>query len=183
MNPEPHQGMDRRGLLQSLAALLGAAATTGLPSLSWAADAAPKFFSPAEYALLTETVDIMIPRTDTLGAVDAGVPAAMDGMMLSWASAERREEFRKVLADLDAAARAEGAGGFIALPRERRVAVLTAYDRKIFLNAPYGQFKKIVLTTYYLSEGGATQELRYKAVPGKWDGAVPVTPDTRAWAF
>lgn len=182
MNSEPIEGTDRRALLRSLAVLLGGAAAGAAPSLTWAANAEPRFFSPDEFSLLTETVDIIIPRTDTLGAVDAGVPAAMDALMVSWASTERRAEFRKVLADLDAAARADGAG-FMASSRERRVAVLTAYDRGLFLNAAYGRFKRVVLTTYYLSEPGATQELRYKAVPGKWDGATPVTPDTRAWAF
>ena len=183
MNSETHQGLDRRGLLQSLAVLLGGAAATGLPSFTWAADTTPKFFSPAEFAVLSETVETMIPRTDTLGARDAGVPAAMDGLMVTWASPETQKEFRKVLADIDQAARAQGGAGFVALSPERRVSVLRAYDAKLISNPGYGRFKKVALTLYYLSEGGATQELRYKAVPGKWDGAVPVTPETRAWAF
>ena len=97
MNSETHQGLDRRGLLQSLAVLLGGAAATGLPSLTWAADAAPKFFSPAEFAILSETVETMIPRTDTLGARDAGVPAAMDGLMRPGRRRKRRRNFARSL--------------------------------------------------------------------------------------
>jgi hypothetical protein len=46
----------------------------------------------------------------------------------------------------------------------------------------YARFKELVLTLYYLSEPGATQELRYELSPGKWDGWTEMTPDTRAWA-
>jgi len=38
------------------------------------------------------------------------------------------------------------------------------------------------MTGYYLSEPGATQELRYELVPGVWEPAVKMGPDTRAWA-
>jgi hypothetical protein len=38
------------------------------------------------------------------------------------------------------------------------------------------------MTAYYLSEVGATQELRYELVPGSFQGGIPVGPDTRAWA-
>ena len=47
----------------------------------------------------------------------------------------------------------------------------------------YGKFKALVLALYYLSEAGATQELRYEHVPGAWEPSLPVTADTRGWAI
>lgn len=57
-----------------------------------------------------------------------------------------------------------------------------ANDSLAALNAPYLRLKELVLITYYLSEPGATQELRYELIPGVWDAEMPLGPDRRAWA-
>ena len=44
------------------------------------------------------------------------------------------------------------------------------------------RFKELVLTLYYLSQPGATRELRYEHTPGKWEPSIEIGPDTRAWA-
>ena len=43
--------------------------------------------------------------------------------------------------------------------------------------------RRLVFALYYLSEAGATQELRYEHVPGAWEPSIPVTADTRGWAI
>ena len=43
--------------------------------------------------------------------------------------------------------------------------------------------KELTLLGYYTSEAGATRELRYVQVPGRYEGCVPLTPDARAWAL
>jgi hypothetical protein len=57
-----------------------------------------------------------------------------------------------------------------------------AADPVAALAGPYIRLKDLVLTTYYLSEPGATQELRYELVPGVWDASMPLGEDRRAWA-
>ncbi|HRN58498.1 MAG TPA: gluconate 2-dehydrogenase subunit 3 family protein [Agriterribacter sp.] len=42
--------------------------------------------------------------------------------------------------------------------------------------------KELTLLGYFTSEIGATQALRYIAVPGKYEGCVPYTKGDRAWA-
>jgi hypothetical protein len=42
--------------------------------------------------------------------------------------------------------------------------------------------KELTVLGYYTSETGATQELRYVAVPGRFEGCVPFTQVGRAWA-
>jgi len=46
----------------------------------------------------------------------------------------------------------------------------------------YIRLKDLVLTTYYLSEPGATRELRFELIPGTWDASMPLGNDRRAWA-
>src|SRR4051812_26130702 len=74
--------LDRRALLAGAIALVGGT-LAGFPGelLAQAPGAQPRFFTPAQFAILDAVVDIIIPRTDTPGARDAGVSAFIDGMM------------------------------------------------------------------------------------------------------
>jgi gluconate 2-dehydrogenase gamma chain len=178
--------MDRRALLRNAILLVGGS-MAGLPGEALAQaskQAKARFFTPAQFAVLDETAEIIIPKTDTPGARGAGVPSIIDDLMANWASAERGASFRALMDDIDRAARAEGAASLRALPPARRLDLVRRYDaEKIGAKDPvYGRFKELVLTTYYLSEAGATQELRYELVPGKWESWTTIGPDARAWA-
>ena len=179
--------LDRRALLRS-AILLAGGTLAGLPGKALAelaADPKMRFFSAAEFETLETMVDIMIPRTDTAGAKEAGVPSYFDAMMVNWASKERRGEFRDVLEGLDKAARAAGGKPLPELAPEQRFQVVQAYDAERMGkgDGDYSKFKELVLTLYYLSEVGATQELRYEPIPGAWEPWNEIGPDTRAWAI
>ena len=49
-------------------------------------------------------------------------------------------------------------------------------------NHYFGLMKQLTLLGYFTSEIGATQALRYIAVPGKYQGCVPYTKGDKAWA-
>ena len=171
--------IDRRRLMAGAILLVGGT-LAGLPDALLAqSPGPPRFFDPAEYALLDEIAEIIIPRTDTPGARDAGVPGLVDALMADWASAERQGQFRALLAEIDASA-----GGLLSLPEAARLEAIRAFDAAALAGrwGPYHKFKELLLTAYYLSEPGATEELRYELAPGVWEAAVPVGPDTRAWA-
>lgn len=178
--------VDRRALLKSAMLLVGAGAA-GLPAFEALAAPGdpPTFFSPAQFATLETTAEIIIPRTDTPGAKDAGVPSYFDAMMANWASDERRRGFAALIDEIDRAALAAGGKPLPALPPEQAFEVVRAYDAAKMEagDATYSKFKELVLTLYYLSEVGATQELRYEAVPGAWEPWNEIGPDTRAWAM
>ena len=44
------------------------------------------------------------------------------------------------------------------------------------------KLKALIVYGYYTSEGGASQELTYNLVPGRWDGDVDYVPGTPASA-
>jgi hypothetical protein len=46
----------------------------------------------------------------------------------------------------------------------------------------FGMMKQLTLLGYFSSEIGATQALRYVAIPGKYEGCVPYKKGDRAWA-
>lgn len=176
--------VNRRALLASAIILVGGT-LSGLPDEVFAQTGQKaRFLNERHFALLDEITEIMIPRTDTPGARDAGVAAFIDALMLNWASPETRRFLPALLDDLDKASAASAGQSFMNLPPAKRLDVMRRYDaQKLAAADPaYGRFKDLVLTAYYLSEPGATQELRYELVPGKWEATTTITPDTRAWA-
>jgi gluconate 2-dehydrogenase gamma chain len=172
--------MDRRSLLRAAILLVG-----GVAVAPDAMAAAPgPFFGATERAALDLVCETMIPRTDTPGAIDAGVPAFLEQLMTTWASPPNRQRMRDTIGRLARAAQADTGRALSALSPAERTKWLAAQDAAL-LNADdagYRHLKQLILTGYYYSEAGATQELRYELVPGSWDPAVPVTADTRAWA-
>jgi gluconate 2-dehydrogenase gamma chain len=176
ISPAAGPALDRRTLLRSAVLLVGGTLASGFTVPAFAADETPRFFTPDEFRIVAEFAEIIIPRTDTPGAKDAGVPEALDALMADWASEARKAEFRALVARIaDAGGVTPGAPPRIELARSFDAAQLPA-------DPVYRRFKELVLTLYYLSEAGATGELRYEHTPGKWEASIPVGPDTRAWA-
>lgn len=174
--------LDRRELLQGIAGLIGLAA---LPDRALAAAATrqvPSLGRPTT-ALVTALADTLVPRTDTPGALQAGVPASFDALMRDWASPAHKAAFLASLAAIDAAAKTATGKSFAVLTPTARKAFLSAYDAEHFAkDGNYAQLKALLISLYYMSEPGATVELRYEHAPGAWEASIPLTPQTRAWA-
>lgn len=194
--------MDRRGMLSRVALLLGAAS---LPADALAAKPAPRkrFLPPAQFAVLTALSDTIVPVTDTPGALAAGVPAKLDGMLLRWASAATRAKVTDALTRLDAVAISKTKKGFAALTPAQRKSVLTSHDKAALKAVPpppgapkvnfftpvtyvvdpgYLALKGLVINLYYSSEIAMTKELIYEHVPGVWQPSTKATDKTRPWA-
>jgi hypothetical protein len=185
MTEQPGYALDRRALMRGAILLVGGT-VAGLPETAFARMPAPAgtFFAAGERAILDAVCATLIPRTDTPGAVEAGVPAFIESMMTNWASDATQARFRAALADIDRVAVEDVQKPFAALAAAQQLQVLQDYDADALevRNRNYLQLKELALMGYYLSEAGATQELRFELAPGVWEPAMPLTADTRAWA-
>lgn len=177
--------MHRRTLLRAAILLVGGS-IVGLPGdlLAQTGSAGPKFFTPAQYAILTAVAETIIPKTDTPGAKEAGVPKNLDSLMVAWASKERQAQFRALVDAMDVATRSAAGVPLTGRPAAERLEAVRAFDeqRLTARDEVYAKFKELVLTLYYFSEVGATKELRYELIPGKWEPGIEIKSDTRAWA-
>lgn len=189
---EKTRPLSRRTALKGAASLIGgslAAAQLGpLASRAAAAaaeDAPPAFFGEAQFELLERLVDLVIPETDTPGARGAGVHYFIDLMMSEWASPARQQRYVAGLEAIDARAAASGTDGFLAAAPGAQLDLLRALDGEAFATgAPdtfFKEFKRMVLFGYYSSEAGATVELRYEPIPGRYRTCVPIDDIGRAW--
>lgn len=137
-----------------------------------------------QFALLEQVCEVIIPTTDTPGAIVAGVPAFMRTMIEEWSSPESRAEIAQVLEGIEKLAWGRFGAAFLELLPGRRLEIVSAFDEeRVGRQDPaYGKFKYLVLVGYYQSEIGATQELRFELVPGAWRSCVPLTEIGRASA-
>lgn len=122
--------IDRRALLQRALVLAGAAAAPGfsIEALAQAWEEGPRLLDQARFDLLSAVADTMVPRTDTPGAVDAGVPRKFDALLRAWASPQRRQELLGALDEIDRLARKQAKQPFARLPAARRQALLAPHD-------------------------------------------------------
>jgi gluconate 2-dehydrogenase gamma chain len=200
------EGMDRRGLIARALMLVGASVTPGTIDAFAASKTRGKkrFLTAPQFALLSAIADTIIPVTDTPGAVAAGVPAKLDGMLTTWASVETRDKIVGALAAIDAAAKTSAAKGFAALASVQRKSILVEYDKAALkpgpkpkvklsalqallggapvINPAYLKLKELVITLYYSSEIASTKELIYEHNPGTWVPSLKITPESRPFA-
>jgi hypothetical protein len=124
----------------------------------------PKFFTPTEYETLSRLADLIIPPTETPGAVAAGVPEYIDYVVHT--NPEHQTPMREGLMWLD---QQSAAKHFIDLTEQRQIELLTplsaAVDRED-LTLPGARFfrllKSMAADGYYTSQIGLVQELGYK---------------------
>lgn len=206
----PADAIDRREALRRAALLLGGAisapavagvlagcggggggggdARPGGETAAWT----PRALTAAQGELVATVAEHIIPTTDTPGARAAGVHRFVDTMLAEYYPAADRQRFVAGLAALDARARREcGGREFLRCGAAEQRALLERIDAEAFAAPPppasdetrfFRTMKELTLLGYYTSEVGATRELRYAAVPGRFDGCVPLAQIGRAWA-
>ena len=192
--------IDRRELLHRAAVMLGGAVSSSaaLGVLSGcaatpepAAPAATRYFTPAEARIASVMADQIIPRTDTPGALDVGVPAFMDRMMADFYQDAERAALREGLARVESDAHARHGKTFAALTSDQQVELMTVYDREAYEWGRAGSrgtphffrfVKELTTLGYFTSEIGASKVLRYDPVAGQWRPDVPYSEIGRAWS-
>jgi hypothetical protein len=180
----------RRSALLRIGALYGLALSGDILAAvaAPAGKAAPELLTRDELALTGVLAELIIPQTDTPGALAVGAHRTIDHLLKACVPQREQAAFRAGLARIDDVAQAQGGKRFGALPHARQVALLHAIDDGA---APFNgedqrffrQLKGYVAFAYYTSEAGASKELAYLPFPGGFKGNVKVTRSTRTWAL
>ena len=193
--------MDRREALKRTALLMGGMVSgpaimgvlkgcTAKPGIDWK----PEFLSNDQASIVTQVAEIIIPRTDTPGAKDVGVPSFIDQMLKEVYSKEDQDFFISGLKEFNEGAEQEYGDEFADLDDEEQ----TAYVTKVHAaaveaenasdTAPKRPFilmmKELTMLGFFTSEPGATQVLQYVPVPGAYKGCIPLSEagNGRSWA-
>jgi gluconate 2-dehydrogenase gamma chain len=127
-------------------------------------------------AIAGSVADRILPRTDTPGAADVGVPAFINLLYGDFMTPAERKMLTDGLNEVDAAAKAAHGGAFTTLSPDRQDTVLRAIARAEE-GKDQGFFRLIRSATilgYFTSEPVGRNVLHYDPVPGRYEGCVPI---------
>jgi gluconate 2-dehydrogenase gamma chain len=193
--------MDRREALKRTAWIMGgvisAPAIAGIlkgctakPTIDWK----PAFLSQDQATLITQVAEIIIPKTDTPGAKEAGVPGFIDLMLKDVYTKEDQDRFLDGLQKFDEGAKGAHGDPFIELSAEDQAAYVNqihdeAVKEERGENRPPKRpfilmMKELTMLGFFTSKEGATQVLQYVAVPGAYKGCIPLKEagNGKTWA-
>ena len=173
--------LDRRAFVQ-LATTFGL--SLSVPVLAAKSPAAP--MTADEWTLIGEVSELIIPTTDTGGALAAGVPDFVKMMLADWFTAAERENFIAGMHEFSAGASTKYGKKFGELPASQK----NQYFGELLAAAEGGAaaprapfvllMKRLTIFGYYTSELGATTELHQHIATAKYEPAAVVKPGDRA---
>jgi len=182
--------MQRRDALKALLAISAAGALAACKgeskSSSTTKPSSSAKLSASQMALLSAMAETIIPKTDTAGAVEAGVPAVVQSLYTDWGDDNFRNYWSAGLNNLEQHFLKTGGQVFAKMQPKQQANLLGKYDAQAFAEEGFDDFyksmKSTIATAYYMSEPGATEELEYDPVPGEWRGCVPLSEQPKTWA-
>ncbi len=199
--------MTRREILQRATLTLGYAVSAPLaaailqgckakPGLTYV----PVFFSEDQARLVSAIAETILPKTDTPGAIEAGVPAFIDDLVGTVYDQEQQQKFVESLVKFAQAAKESIGEDFYSATPEQQLAFVKKSNEEALAASQAGgsegwwlagskaerpfilTIKELTLLGFFTSEPGATQVLQYKQVPGPFQGCVPLAQVGKAWA-
>jgi hypothetical protein len=130
----------------------------------------PVFFGPTEWDRLGKLADLIIPPTDTPGAVAAGVPQYIDQVLV--ANAENRGLMRAGLEWIEDRSRELFGESFMKLSEERQIQILRPLSDEVDRHTNQGDeglavrffrsLKNLTADGYYTARAGLVDELGYQ---------------------
>jgi hypothetical protein len=195
-------GWNRRGLIGGAAVV---AVLLGVPGGFYLLNRLDPAEAPTDRhrALMRAVADHVLPRTTTPGAGDTATGDFVIVALAHGLDGTRHPIDTKALpvpvADF---LRADGSlryidwlvheldsratGDWLKQARDNQAALLAGLDTAAFAQGadahPWRKIKGLILTGYYTSEAGASQELQYQLTPGRFDPKIPLLPGARAWS-
>jgi gluconate 2-dehydrogenase gamma chain len=174
--------IDRRAAIQTL--LQGGLALSLMPGFAetaWSAIAdagerpAARALNSGQTKMIALIADTILPRSDTPGAIDVGVPRWIDLVLAEYFSAERRAAFLADLSAIDQLA-VSTSGDLVKVVSSLDAATgskdLTPAQRG------YVKLKELVIHGYFTSKPVQQDLLKVVIVPGRFDADVriPTSP-------
>lgn len=198
--------MNRREILKITAVLLGAGLSGSLSQQVMAgalptAKAAKRVFDERTRKMVAVLAELIIPKTDTPGAIEAGAPAFIEMMVGDWFDDGERKIFFEGIAALDSFCQQQYQRDFLACDETQRTAALKdaekvagtyksdmpAFDftqKMVDRNTPFfTKLKELTVVGFFTSEVGSKQVLEYNPMPMRYDGDYDFQKTGREWSW
>jgi hypothetical protein len=197
--------MDRRNALKHTGLLAGA--TIAIPSvlslfqscqteprLGWK----PSFFTEDEAQTISTLVDMILPRTNTPGALDVHVDVFIDKVIAQSYDEDGQKNMRKDITSFNKDCKEKFGAVFHELTEDKRIAVLEAaeksngkfnpgiWGKSIGEQEPIGFYRSIKATAiwaYMTSEEIGKNVLSYDPIPGGFKACISVDEVGNKWTL
>jgi len=150
-------------------------------------DWTPTLFSNDQARIVTALADVILPADDSPSASDLGVPKFIETMVNEVYSEVQQREFLEGLDKFADDYRADIQSEF-AVGNDTDKYDFTYYQNRLAVeedparNPFFLSFKELTLLGYFTTEVGASEVLRYQAVPGTYEGCIPYDEVGKTWA-
>jgi hypothetical protein len=175
--------MNRRTAVRNLAFITGAAVV--LPSCFHEAQKEAKASIPLKHVevtasqekLLAEVCETIIPKTDTPGAKELGIPVYVLRMVDDCCEEKDQKAFMAGLKQLDKDAQKQYNQSFAACTPQQKLAMLQAIEQQKDATTDLASFyktaKRLTVSGYTKSKYFLTKEVVYELVPSRYNGYFP----------
>ena len=147
-------------------------------------------------SMMADLAEVIIPRTDTPGAKDAGVGEFVIRLIKDASDRKTQNNFIDGLKDLESYTSDHYGKRFSDLRMEEQQAivarsqqkgkpfpgVLGKVEHKFLGKSFFTTLKEATVIGYCTSQAGATQLLAYDYIPGGFVGCMPLMPNQKSWA-
>lgn len=201
--------MDRRAILKYTAYVTGYAITAPLTSAFLSGckaepatpDYMPSFLSEDTYLNLKAVVDTMLPKTDTPGALEVGVPEFIDLVLDKYTEEEDRQKMVDGFQSWLSSIQDSESKPYHSLSAEDQLRLLNVLDKESIATAEsleeqdldkdeleekqpwWLDLKSLAINSYFASEKVGTEVLAYDPVPGPYQGCIPFSDVGKAWSL
>lgn len=201
--------MIRRDILKYIMVATGAGFSGSLAQNLMAGElptAAPSksIFDANTSKMVATLSEMIIPKTDTPGAIEAGVPKFIEMMVADWYTDQEREIFFNGLAALDTFCEGQFKKQFLKCNAEQQVTAVKDAEQQAKSHRAMGlaalgsdiqakiidrktpffnKIKELTVLGYYTSEVGAQQELAYDPMPMTYEGDYDFVKVGKQWSW
>ncbi|MEY3565742.1 MAG: hypothetical protein RJA23_1912 [Bacteroidota bacterium] len=197
--------MDRRSALKKAGVLAGSA--VAIPSffsllqscksenrLGWQ----PLFFTESEAKTIAAILDMILPRTDTPGALDVKSDIFIDKVIAKTYDEEAQAKMRTEIAAFNSECEKNFGNAFVELNPADREKVLQAAEKNSGKFSPgvwgtavgkqepigfYRSIKSMAIWAYFTSEEIGKNVLAYDPIPGTYEPCMPLSEGQNRWSL
>lgn len=187
--------MKRREALRRTAAITGLAVSSsvGMGLLKGCTPSGkptwpPIFLKQNEIKLISAIADTILPKTETVGALEVHVPEFIDLMLRDCYKKEEQTSFRAGLSSFNTMVGNEYSNTFEDCSQDEKAKIIEAEEdrsaeqfQQTYKKSFYQTVKELTLLGFFTSERVMSNLLNYNPIPGRYDGCIPLANDSRVY--
>ncbi len=145
-------------------------------------------FSERQQHVISLLSERIIPKTDTPGALEAGVPAFVSLIVSDWYNQDEKKAFILGLDDMERFCLQKFNCSLIKADSAQHDFVLSEFESLALKNldsdkpAIFSTLRELVVVGFFTSKPGAMQALKHNHVAGQFIGDYPLSKVGKAWS-